>query len=120
MGMRPDGDTPQVPRVPPDAGRGPGTTDADRLDREHARELQRERRNRVLKTLVALAILVVLIIFIVTNSQPVLVKFVFFDGRPRLIWVMFACAVLGGLVGYLVGRPGKQVRFHRSREERKK
>jgi uncharacterized integral membrane protein len=118
--MRREEERPQVPKTPPDAGRRSGPTDDDTLDREHFRELQKERRNRVVKTVIALAILVLLIVFIVTNSQPVLVKFVFFDARPRLIWVMFACAVLGGIVGYLVGRPGKQIRFHRSREERQK
>ena len=92
----------------------------DQLDADHYRTLQRERRRRLIKLVVALAILVVLVIFIVTNSERVPVDFVFFTRQSRLIWVMLACAVLGGIVGYLVGRPGKQVRFHRRPEEEKK
>jgi uncharacterized integral membrane protein len=74
----------------------------------------------VAKVLVTLFILGVLIAFIVANSQSVVVHFVFVTRKPALIWVMFACAVLGGIVGYLIGRPGKQVRFHRQKEEQKK
>ena len=65
------------------------------------------------KVLVALSIVVVLIIFVIANSQPVKVNFVFLTRHPRLIWVMFACAVLGGLAGYLIGKPGRQVRVPR-------
>ena len=39
--------------------------------------------------------------------------------HPRLIWVMFSCAVAGGILGYLIGRPGRQVRFHRKKDEEK-
>jgi len=109
------------PDVPPERLEGipgPGQTDADRkADQEHLHELQRARQARVVKVLVALAIVVILIIFIVSNSQPVEVDFVFVTRHPRLIWVMFACTVLGGLLGYLIGRPGKQVRLHRRRDQ---
>lgn len=112
------------PDVPPERREGipvAGQTDAERkADDEHLRDLQRARQARVAKVLVALAIVVILIVFIVSNSQPVPVDFVFVTRRPRLIWVMFACAVLGGLLGYLIGRPGKQVRLHRRREEQGK
>ncbi len=112
------------PDVPPERREGipgPGQTDADRkADQEHLHELQRARQARVAKVLVALAIVVILIIFIVSNSQPVEVDFVFVTRHPRLIWVMFACTVLGGLLGYLIGRPGKQVRLHRRREQQGK
>jgi uncharacterized integral membrane protein len=118
------------PDVPPDRPEGTavsGQTDAGRqadeerkADDEHLRELQRARQTRVAKVLVVLAIVVILVIFIISNSQPVPVDFVFITRHPRLIWVMFACAVLGGLVGYLIGRPGKQVRLHRGREDQGK
>lgn len=82
-------------------------------DRQHLRELQRERRSRVVKALVALILAVLLIIFIIANSQAEPVNFIFFEREVPLIWIMFACAVLGGLVGFLIGKPGKQVRLHR-------
>lgn len=112
------------PDVPPERQEGipaPGQTGADRkADDEHLRALQRARQARVAKVLVALAIAVILIIFIVSNSQPVKVNFVFFKRRPGLIWIMFSCAVLGGILGYLIGRPGKQVRLHRERDDKSK
>jgi uncharacterized integral membrane protein len=96
-------------------------SDADsRADQEHYRALQRERQTRVAKVLVALFLVGVLVAFIVANSQSVVVHFVFVTRKPALIWVMFACAVLGGIIGYLIGRPGKQVRLHRPKEEPKK
>ena len=71
------------------------------------RKLQRARQARVAKVVVALAILVILIIFVIANADPVKVNFVFVTRHPRLIWVMIACAVLGGIVGYLIGRPDR-------------
>jgi uncharacterized integral membrane protein len=112
------------PDVPPDRREGipgPGQTDADRkADQEHLRDIQRARQARVAKVLIALAIAIILIVFITSNSQPVPVDFVFVTRRPRLIWVMIACVILGGLLGYLIGRPGRQVRLHRKREEQDK
>ncbi len=86
-------------------------------DRDHYRELQKQRQRRVAKLLVALFITVVLIVFIIQNSARVDIHYVFFTAHNRLIWVMLACSILGGVVGYLIGRPGKQVRFHKKPEE---
>jgi uncharacterized integral membrane protein len=109
MRREPDRDTPGVPGQPLPAER--------KADLEHTRQLQRERRARVAKAVIGLFILGVLIAFIVANGHSVKVNFVFLTRHPPLIWVMFTCAVLGGILGYLVGRPGKQVRFHRKKEE---
>jgi uncharacterized integral membrane protein len=87
---------------------------------DYDHELRRERQTRVAKVLVALFLLGVLVAFIVANSQSVVVHFVFVTRRPALIWVMFTCAVLGGIIGYLIGRPGKQVRLRRQKEQPKK
>jgi uncharacterized integral membrane protein len=103
-------------------GVGPsGQPDSEerKADLEHSRQLQRERQARVAKAVVGLFILGVLIAFIVANGHSVKVNFVFVTRQPPLIWVMFSCSVLGGLLGYLVGRPGKQVRFHRKKDERR-
>jgi uncharacterized integral membrane protein len=106
-------------REEPNQAEGPSRPvegdEATRADREHFRELQKARQGRVVKTLLALALAVVFIVFILTNSQAVTVNFVFVKRKPPLIWVMFGCAVVGGIFGYLVGRPGKQIRFHRRR-----
>jgi uncharacterized integral membrane protein len=116
--MRDDRDLSPDPSQP---GSGGIPSDPDRkADQEHYRELQRARQTRVAKVLVALFLMGVLVAFIVANSQSVVVHFVFVTRRPALIWVMFACAVLGGLIGYLIGRPGKQVRLHRPKDQPKK
>jgi uncharacterized integral membrane protein len=107
--MRREGGGPPIPPRP-----------EDQLDAEHNRQIQRARQRRLIKLLVALFIAVVLIVFIVTNSGRVKVDYVFVTRESRLIWIMLACAVLGGIVGYLVGRPGKQIRFHRREEPEKK
>ncbi len=91
-----------------------------KADQEHLKALQRARQARVAKVLVALALVVVLVVFIIQNSQRVPVDFVFVTRMARLIWVMLACAVVGGVVGYLIGRPGKQFPLHKRSDEHKK
>jgi uncharacterized integral membrane protein len=94
----------------------PGTPEGEE-DRAHLDQLRKARQARVAKFLVVLAIAVILIIFIVANAKPVRVSYVFVTGHPRLIWVMLFCAVLGGIAGYLLGKPGKQVRLHGQKKE---
>jgi hypothetical protein len=38
------------------------------------------------------------------------VHFLVFSLNIRLIWVIFGCGVLGGVAGYLIGRPEKSLR----------
>ena len=108
--MRREGDQPQPQ---PSGPVEPGT----QHDRDQLHELQRLRQRRVAKLLVALFISVVLIVFIIKNSDRVPIHYVFFTANNRVIWVMLACAILGGVVGYLIGRPGKQVRFRHPKDE---
>jgi uncharacterized integral membrane protein len=109
--LSPNRPQPGIPGVPADADH--------KADQEHYRDLQRARQARVAKVLVILFLAGVLIAFIVANSQSVVVHFVFVTRRPALIWVMFFCALVGGIVGYLIGRPGKQVRLHRQKDASK-
>ena len=106
--MRRSGDEPMEPV--------PGSPQA-KEDQAHLDQLRKARQARVAKFLVVLAIAVILIIFIVANAKPVRVSYVFVTGHPRLIWVMLFCAVLGGIAGYLLGKPGKQVRLHGQKKE---
>jgi len=118
--MREDHERPREDVVPGE--RSPEGDQAARplSEQEHLAALRRVREARVAKTLAVLAIVVVLVIFVIANSQPVKVNFVFVTRHPRLIWVMFACAVLGGIAGFLIGRPGKQVRPRRQRKDEQK
>jgi len=95
----------RTPRVPPEPGSAPD-------DSEHLRRLQRERRARVAKAIAILGIVVLLIVFVIRNSGRVLVDFVFFTREARLIWILLVTTVLGGIAGYLLGRPSKRVRLH--------
>ena len=103
------------PTMGPDEGR-----EERELEGKQLPELQRARQARVARAFVALGIGVLLIIFVIANSQQVKVDFVFFTRHPRLIWVMIACALLGGIAGYLIGRPGKQVRVPRRQGDAEK
>ena len=90
---------------------------AGQADREHLNELARMRRRRAGKVGVALGLVLVLFVFVIRNDDRVPVDFVFFTRQARLIWVMVSCSVLGGIAGFLLGRPGKQFRFHRKPDE---
>lgn len=61
-----------------------------------------------IKVGVGLFLLVVFILFIIQNSDPVLVNFVFFKSNIRLIWVFLGCAVLGAVIAWLIGRPRRR------------
>jgi len=80
-----------------------GSSDADRA----ALAL---RRQRLARSIVVLALVVLAIIFIAQNSQPVKVHFWFVNADPRLIWVIIGCLVVGGVIGYFIGRPNKSKR----------
>ena len=93
--------------------RAAGPSDADR---QHLRRIQRQRQARVVKAVVALAIIVLLVVFVIRNSDPQPIDFVFKTGRFRLIYVLIVTALLGGIAGYLLGRPSKGTRLHEKKE----
>jgi uncharacterized integral membrane protein len=68
----------------------------------------RRDRTTVVKVIVGLVVLILFIVFVAQNSQEVTVNLVFGDVRVRLIWVFVACAVIGGVIAYLLGRPGRR------------
>jgi len=86
-------------------------------DDERMRQLQRHRQTRAAKSIVLLAIIALLVLFIVWNAHSVKVSFVFGDADVGLIWVMLACAVLGGIIGFIIGRPGRAFRFGKDEED---
>jgi uncharacterized integral membrane protein len=61
-----------------------------------------------IKVGIGLLLLVIFILFIIQNSRPVEVNFVFFRADIRLIWVFLGCAVIGGIIAWLVGRPRRR------------
>jgi uncharacterized integral membrane protein len=98
-----------------DLGSGSGRAQSSgsrQEDAKHMRRLARARQVRLAKTIFALVIIVGLIIFVLQNAEPVPIRFFVTTAHPRLIWVLVGCAVLGGMAGYLVGRPGRRTRLH--------
>ncbi|MDQ1565806.1 MAG: hypothetical protein QOF96_686, partial [Actinomycetota bacterium] len=53
------------------------------------------------------------------NAQGVNVHLLLFSVNIRLIWVIFGCALLGGVAGYLIGRPDKSLRALLPQKQRK-
>lgn len=86
-------------------------------DREHLKRLGRQRQARVAKTIAILAIVVLLVVFVIQNSDRVPVDFIFVTRNARLIYVLLVTALLGGIAGYLIGRPGKKTRLHPEDDE---
>ena len=68
------------------------------------RRLDRDDRNTALKVGLVLLIVVLFVLFIIQNSNPVTVDFVFFQSRIRLVWVFLACALVGAFTAWLAGR----------------
>lgn len=95
------------------------TPPAEDADREHMRRLGRERQRRVIKAVAIVIILVLLVVFVIQNSDPVPVDFILWTRDSRLIYVLLVTAVLGGIVGYLLGKPGKGTRLHGEEDEKK-
>jgi uncharacterized integral membrane protein len=83
-------------------------------------------RSAVVKVIIGLILLILFIVFVAQNSQLVTVNLVFGDTRVRLIWVFVACALVGALIAYLLGRPGRRAsrkyikELERRLEERQK
>jgi uncharacterized integral membrane protein len=72
------------------------------------RRLDREQRTAALKIGIGLFLVIIFVLFIIQNSEGVEVNFVFFKRRPPLIWVFLACALIGSIVTWLVGRPRRR------------
>jgi uncharacterized integral membrane protein len=88
----------------------------DKYLSDHERRLKRERQGRVVKFLVVLGILVLFTIFILGNRDETRIDFVFVDKDIALIWVMLACLLLGVVIGFFLGRPGKQLGRDKDRD----
>jgi uncharacterized integral membrane protein len=62
----------------------------------------------IVKVIVALILLILFIIFVAGNSREVTVDLVFTTAQVRLIWVFLACALIGGVIAFLLGRSGRR------------
>jgi uncharacterized integral membrane protein len=78
--------------------------------RSQLQQMEDRQRERLLKVGQLTLIAIVFITFVLQNAGGVNVHFLLFALNIRLIWVIFGCAFLGGLAGYLIGRPDKSLR----------
>lgn len=78
--------------------------------RTQLQQMEDRQRERLLKVGQLTLIAIVFITFVLQNAGGVNVHFLLFALNIRLIWVIFGCAFLGGLAGYLIGRPDKSLR----------
>ena len=87
--------------------------------RTQLQNLEAKRAERLVKVAQLTLIAIVFITFVLQNSQGVNVHFLLFAVNIRLIWVIFGCGVLGGVAGYLIGRPEKSLRSLMPQREKK-
>jgi len=78
--------------------------------RTQLQNLEARRTERLMKVGQLTLIATIFITFVLQNAQPVNVHFLLFSLNIRLIWVIFGCGLLGGVAGYLIGRPDKSLR----------
>lgn len=70
---------------------------------------ERKRRNAMIARLaVGLILLVLFVVFVSLNSHSVRVHFIFTETLTPLVWVFLICALVGAVVAFLLGRPGRR------------
>jgi uncharacterized integral membrane protein len=79
---------------------------SDGQDRPGPDEGGRRRGVSVAQVLAVIAV-IILIIFAIANSRRVDVNFLFFTARARVVTVIVLSAILGFVIGYYAGRPGR-------------
>jgi uncharacterized integral membrane protein len=87
--------------------------------RTQLQNLEAQRAERLVKVAQLTLIAIVFITFVLQNANGVNVHFLVFALNIRLIWVIFGCGLLGGVAGYLIGRPDKSLRALLPHKEKK-
>jgi uncharacterized integral membrane protein len=87
--------------------------------RSQLQNLEAQRAERLVKVAQLTLIAIIFITFVLQNADPVNVHFLVFSLNIRLIWVIFGCGLLGGVAGYLIGRPEKSLRAMLPQKEKK-
>jgi uncharacterized integral membrane protein len=91
---------------------GPRRDDVARAGDEHEETWTVRRSGPSPRLLIALVLVIVLVAFAAFNFRPVRVNFLLFSTRARVVTVIVLAALLGFVVGYFVGRPGREARRH--------
>ena len=78
--------------------------------RTQLQNLEADRRERLTKVLQLTMIAIVFMVFVLQNAEAVPVELIFVSLEIRLIWVIVGCGLLGGVAGYVIGRPEKNLK----------
>ena len=78
--------------------------------RTQLQTLEAERRERLTKVFQLTLIAIVFMVFVLQNAEAVPVELLFFSLNIRLIWVIVGCGLLGGVAGYVIARPEKNLK----------
>jgi uncharacterized integral membrane protein len=81
--------------------------DSDRDDERPSQAEAGRRRGISAAQVLAVIAVILLVIFAIANSRRVDVNFLFFTSRARVVTVIVLSAILGFVIGYYVGRPGR-------------
>ena len=87
--------------------------------RTQLQNMEAHRRERLTKAIQLTLILIVFVVFVLQNAEAVPVELLFFSLNIRLIWVIVGCGVLGGVAGYVIGRPEKSLSALLSKKDEK-
>jgi uncharacterized integral membrane protein len=115
-------DRPREPHREPERASQPGRETARSAEPERTRQQQkdkpqrsefevkeRKRRNALIaRVVLGLILLVLFILFVSSNSLDVPVDFVFFETEASLVLVFLICALVGGVIAFLLGRSGRR------------
>jgi uncharacterized integral membrane protein len=95
------------PTRPRDAGRQPEPQQERKPSSWEAADRKR-RTALVVRLALGIILLTLFVIFVSLNSDEVPVHFIFTETQTPLAWVFLVCALVGGLVSYLLGRQGRR------------
>lgn len=88
---------------------GPGPDDRER-DLQGGEPPQPSRSGITPRQILIGVLGILFIAFAVANSERVQVSFLVFDSEARVVTVIAVAGVLGFVIGYFVGRPGREAR----------
>lgn len=97
------------------AGTAPGATaprGERRADRDHLRRIAQDRHVRLAKVVGGAVLVLAIIVFVLENSRPVELSFLSWTFSLRLVWLVVVSLALGAIIGYVVGRPAKDLELH--------
>lgn len=99
---------PESAPAAPEPERGGQQEQKKRKDSDWEVKERRRRNGLIFRVVLGVILLVLFVIFVSLNSESVPVHFIFTETSTPLVWVFLVCALIGGLIAFLLGRPGRR------------